>query len=570
MARDIDSEEYASLYGPTEGDRLRLADTDLLLEVEEDRLAHGDETVFGGGKTLRDGMGLKPGFTAEDGALDWVVTNVVVLDPMMGVLKADIGIKDGYIAGVGNAGNPETMADVDRKLTVSANTEVISAEGMIATPGAIDIHVHFNSAQLPRHALASGVTTMLGGGVGPSTVGIITSGAWNLEMMMRAAEAWPVNVGFFGKGNSSRPEVIHEQVEAGAIALKIHEDWGATPGVIDTCLEVADETGVQVAIHTDTLNEAGFVENTFDAIDGRTLHAYHVEGAGGGHAPDIIQLVGKEHMLPSSTNPTMPYTDNTFEEHLDMVMVCHHLDPDIPEDVAFAESRVRAETIAAEDVLHDIGAVSMMATDSQAMGRMGELLARTWQTADKMKRQRGPLPQDEGTGADNHRIRRYIAKYTINPAITAGIDDYVGSLEAGKIADICLWDPAFFGLKPETVIKGGFPAYATMGEANASLMTCEPLKQRPQYGAFGSAKDVTSIQFVSQQAYDAGIEEAYDLSKVVAPIADTRALSTEDFVLNTYSPTVDVDPETFTVEMDGEQVTSDPASELPLSQRYML
>ncbi|MDT3437914.1 urease subunit alpha [Haloarcula sp. 1CSR25-25] len=570
MARDLSADEYASLYGPSEGDRLRLADTELVAEVETDHITHGDETVFGGGKTMRDGMGLKPGFTAEEGALDWVLTNLVILDPVLGIQKADIGIKDGYIAGIGNAGNPETMDDVDEDLIVSANTEVVSAEGMIATPGAIDVHVHFNSAQLPRHAIASGVTTMLGGGVGPSTVGIITSGKWNLEMMMRAAEAWPINVGFYGKGNSSRPDVIHEQVEAGAVALKIHEDWGATAGVIDTCLDVADETGVQVAIHTDTLNEGGFVENTFDAIDGRTLHAYHVEGAGGGHAPDIIELVGKKHMLPSSTNPTMPYTDNTFEEHLDMVMVCHHLNPDVPEDVAFAESRVRAETIAAEDVLHDIGAVSMMATDSQAMGRMGELIARTWQTASKMKIQRGPLPQDDGSGADNHRIKRYLAKYTINPAITAGIDNYVGSLEPGKLADIVLWDPAFFGIKPETVIKGGFPAYAAMGEANGSLMTCEPIEMRPQYGAFGSAPDVTSVQFVSQQAYDDDIGSKYDLSKRVMPISDTRDLTTDDFVLNTYSPTVDVDPETFTVEMDGEQVTSDAASEIPLAQRYIL
>jgi urease subunit alpha len=570
MSRDLDPEEYAGLYGPAEGDRVRLADTSLVAEIEEDRITHGDETVFGGGKTLRDGMGLKAGLTAEEGALDWVLTNLTVLDPVLGILKADIGIKDGYIAGVGNAGNPETMDDVDEDLIVSANTEVISAEGMIATAGGVDVHVHFNSAQLPKHAISAGITTMLGGGVGPSTVGIITSGRRNLEMMMRAAEAWPINVGFYGKGNSSRPAVIEEQVEAGAVALKIHEDWGATPGVIDTCLEVADETGVQVAIHTDTLNESGFVENTFDAIDGRTLHAYHVEGAGGGHAPDIIEIVGKEHVLPSSTNPTMPYTDNTFEEHLDMVMICHHLDKDVPEDVAFAESRVRAETIAAEDVLHDLGAVAMMTTDSQAMGRMGELLARTWQTASKMKDQRGPLPEDEGTGADNHRIKRYLAKYTINPAIAAGIDGYVGSLEPGKMADIVLWEPAFFGLKPEVVIKGGFPAYSSMGEANASLMTCEPTKMRPQFGAFGRASDATSVQFVSRIAYDDGIAEDLGLRKTVLPVADTRSLSTEDFVLNTYSPDVDVDPETFDVEMDGERTTSEAASEVALGQRYLL
>jgi urease subunit alpha len=570
VGRDLDPEEYASLYGPTTGDRVGLADTSLVAEVEEDRITHGDEAVFGGGKTLRDGMGLKPGFTAEEGALDWVLTNLVVLDPVLGVLKADIGIKDGYIAGVGNAGNPETMDSVDEDLVVSANTEVISAEGLIATAGGIDVHVHFNSAQLPKHAISSGLTTMLGGGVGPSTVGIITSGRRNLEMMMRAAEAWPINFGFYGKGNSSRPEVIREQVEAGAVALKIHEDWGATPGVIDTCLSVADETGVQVAIHTDTLNESGFVENTFDAIDGRTLHAYHVEGAGGGHAPDIIEIVGKEHVLPSSTNPTMPYTDNTFEEHLDMVMICHHLDENVPEDVAFAESRVRAETISAEDVLHDTGAVAMMTTDSQAMGRMGELVARTWQTASKMKDQRGRLPADEGTGADNHRIKRYLAKYTINPAIAAGIDEYVGSLEPGKMADVVLWDPAFFGVKPEVVVKGGFPAYSTMGEANASLMTCEPTEMRPQFGAFGRASDATSVQFVSQPAYEAGIADDLGLRKTVLPISDTRSLSTDDFVLNTYSPDVDVDPETFDVEIDGDRATSEPATEVALGQRYLL
>jgi urease subunit alpha len=570
MARDLDPEEYASLYGPTTGDRLRLGDTTLVAEVEDDRVERGDETVFGGGKTLRDGMGLKPGYTAEEGAIDWVVTNVVILDPVLGVLKADIGIKDGYVAGIGNAGNPETMDDVDEGLIVSANTEVISAEGMIATPGAVDVHVHFNSAQLPRNALAAGVTTMLGGGVGPSTVGIITSGARNLELMMRAAEAWPINFGFYGKGNSSRPAVIREQIDAGAIALKIHEDWGATPDVIDTCLTVADETGVQVPIHTDTLNESGFSENTFDAIDGRTVHAYHVEGAGGGHAPDIIELVGKEHMLPSSTNPTLPYTDNTFEEHLDMVMVCHHLNPDVPEDVSFAESRVRAETIAAEDVLQDMGAISMVTTDSMAMGRMGELVSRTWQTASKMKTQRGPLSRDEGGDNDNMRIQRYLAKYTINPAIAAGIDSYVGSLEPGKLADIVLWDPSFFGLKPDVVLKGGFPAYSAMGEANGSLMTCEPIKQRPQFGAFGSAKHATSIQFVSQQAHEADVGDAYDLKKHVLPISDTRSLTAEDFVLNSYCPSVDVDPETFVVTVDGDRVSSEPAETVPLAQRYTL
>ena len=568
--RDLDPDQYASLYGPTEGDRVRLGDTDLIAEVTEDRITRGDESVFGGGKTLRDGMGLKPGYTAEEGALDWVLTNLVVLDPKLGVVKADIGLKDGRIAGVGNAGNPDTMDGVDEELVVSANTEVVSAEGMIATPGGLDIHVHFNSAQLPEHAIASGITTMLGGGVGPSTVGIITSGERNLELMMKAAEEWPVNVGFYGKGSSNEPEVIREQVEGGAVALKIHEDWGAMPAVIDTCLDVADETGVQVAIHTDTLNESGFAEDTFDAIDGRTIHAYHVEGAGGGHAPDIIELVGKSHMLPSSTNPSMPYTENTFDEHLDMVMVCHHLNPDVPEDVAFAESRVRAETIGAEDLLHDMGAISMMTSDSQAMGRIGEVIARTWQTADKMKRERGPLPGTEAGGHDNERILRYLAKYTINPAIAAGIDDHVGSLEAGKLADVVLWDPAFFGVKPSVVIKGGFPAWSAMGEANGSLMPCEPVKQRPQFGAKGRAGNATSVQFVSPQAAENGLEERYDLKKEVVPIADTRDLSVDDFVRNTYCPSVDVDPETFVVEIDGDEARGEPADEVALGQRYIL
>jgi len=568
--RDLSPDEYASLYGPTTGDRVRLADTSLVAEVEEDRITRGDETVFGGGKTLRDGMGLKPGHTAAEGALDWVLTNLTILDPVLGVCKADVGIKDGHIAGVGNAGNPDTMDGVDEDLIVSANTEVISAEGKIATAGGLDIHVHFNSAQLPKHAISSGVTTMLGGGVGPSTVGIITSGKRNLELMMKAAEEWPLNFGFYGKGSSNEPEVIREQVEGGAVALKIHEDWGATPAVIDTCLEVADETGVQVAIHTDTLNESGFAEDTLDAIDGRTLHAYHVEGAGGGHAPDIIEIVGKPHVLPSSTNPTMPYTENTFEEHLDMVMVCHHLNPDVPEDVAFAESRVRTETIAAEDVLHDLGAISMMTTDSQAMGRMGELIPRTWQTASKMKDQRGPLALDAEADNDNERILRYLAKYTINPAIAAGIDEYVGSLEPGKLADVVVWDPAFFGIKPDVVIKGGFPAWSSMGEANGSLMTCEPVEQRPQFGAMGRAGDATSLQFVSPQAHENGLAEAYELQKEVVPVANTRDLSTDDFVRNTYSPSVDVDPETFTVAVDGERLTCDAADEVALGQRYLL
>ncbi len=569
MPKDLPREEYGELYGPTEGDRVRLGDTALVAEVEEDYIARGDEAVFGGGKTLRDGLGLQPGVTSEEGALDWVLTNLVIIDPVVGVVKADIGVKDGEIAGIGKAGNPKTMDGVD--MVVSANTEVISGEGMIATAGGLDIHVHFNSAQLPAQAISTGITTMLGGGVGPSTVGIITSGKRNMEMMLKAAEEWPVNFGFYGKGSSSKPDVVREQVDWGAIALKIHEDWGAMPAAVDQCLEVADETGVQVAIHTDTLNESGFVEDTFETIGDRTLHAYHIEGAGGGHAPDILELVGEPNMLPSSTNPSNPYTVNTFDEHLDMVMVCHHLDPKIPEDVSFAESRIRAETIAAEDVLHDKGAISMMSSDSQAMGRIGEVISRTWQVAHKMKIQRGALPEDEGTGNDNHRIRRYISKYTVNPAITAGIEDYVGSLEPGKLADIVLWKPEFFGVKPEVVMKGGFPAWSNMGEANASLMTCEPTKQRPQYGAFGEAKKATSLTFVSRQAAERGIADEYGLRTPVVPIDDTRSLTKEEFRYNTYSPDdIQVDPETFEVTVDGELVTCEPAEEVPLGQKYIL
>ncbi len=565
---ELPRDEYASLYGPTTGDKVRLGDTSLFAEVEEDLTTYGDEAVFGGGKTLRDGLGLKPGETAAEGALDWVITNVVIVDPVLGVVKADIGIKDGLIAGVGKAGNPDTMDGVDDDMVVSANTEVISAEGMIATAGGIDTHVHFNSAQLPRQAISSGITTMTGGGVGPSTVGIITSGKRNLEMMFRAAEAWPINFGFYGKGSSSEPEVIREQIEWGACGLKIHEDWGAMPGVIDTCLEVADDTGVQVAIHTDTLNETGFVEHTNEAIDGRTLHMYHIEGAGGGHAPDVLEMIAENNAIPSSTNPSNPYTTNTFDEHLDMVMVCHHLNPEVPEDVAFAESRIRAETIAAEDVLHDMGAICIMSSDSQAMGRIGEVISRTWQVADRMKDQRGRLTDADN---DNARVERYVAKYTINPAKVLGIDGYVGSLEAGKMADIALWEPAFFGVKPHTVMKGGFPAWSQMGESNASLMTCEPIEARPQYGAFGSASQATSLLFVSQQGYENGVGEKYGLESEVVPVESTRNLSKDDMVHNSYVPDeIDVDPETFEVTVEGETVSCEPSDEVSLAQRYLL
>jgi len=568
MTRDVDREAYAELYGPTEGDRVRLGDTALFAEVETDYRTHGDEAVFGGGKTLRDGLGMAPGVTQAEGALDWVITNATVIDPVLGIVAGDIGIRNGEIVGVGKAGNPETMDGVD--MVVGPSTDVYPAEGKIATPGGLDIHVHWNSAQLHEHALATGVTTMLGGGYGGGAT-TCTTGPENIKRFLQAAEEWPVNVGFYGKGNASDPAPLREQIRAGACALKLHEDWGSMPDAIDTCLEVAEDEDVQVCMHTDTLNEAGFVENTFAAVDGRTMHLFHIEGAGGGHAPDIMEMVGEPNMLPSSTNPSMPYTDNTFDEHLDMVMVCHHLNPDVPEDVAFAESRVRAETIAAEDVLHDMGAISMMTTDSQAMGRMGELVSRTWQTASKMKRQRGPLDPDAGTDADNHRIKRYVAKYTINPAVAAGIDDYVGTLEPGKLADIVVWDPAFFGVKPAMTFKGGFPVHSEMGEANGSLMTCEPIRQRERAGAKGKAKYGLSLSFVSPAAADAGVGEEYGLDTPVVPVSGTRTPGKGDMLYNDYCPDdIDVDPETFEVRIDGEHVTCEPSSELPLGQRYMI
>jgi len=568
MTREIDREDYAELYGPTVGDQLRLGDTELFLEVEKDLRTPGDEAVFGGGKTLRDGMGQAPGVTNEEGALDWVITNATIVDPKLGIVAADIGVKDGEIAGIGKAGNPDTMDGVD--MVVGPGTDAYPAEGKIVTPGGLDIHVHFNSGQLVEHALAAGITTMLGGGYGGGAT-TCTPGPQNIETFLRAAEEWPVNVGFYGKGNASEPGPLREQLEAGACSLKLHEDWGSSPEVIDTALTVADEEDVQVCIHTDTLNETGFLENTQQAIDGRTIHLFHIEGAGGGHAPDIMAAVGDPNVLPSSTNPSMPYTENTFDEHLDMVMVCHHLNPDVPEDVAFAESRIRAETIAAEDVLHDEGAISMMTTDSQAMGRMAELICRTWQTADKMKQQRGPLPEDEGSGADNHRIKRYVAKYTVNPAISAGIDDYVGTLEPGKLADFVMWDPAFFGIKPDVTFKGGFPVYSEMGEANGSLMTCEPMKQRPRAGAMGSAKTANSLTFVSPAAAEAGVGERYDLDTDVVPVRGARTVGKADMVNNTYCPDdIEIDPETFEVRVDGEVVTCEPSEELGLAQRYML
>ena len=570
MSRELSREAYTDLFGATEGDRLRLGDTNLLAEIEEDHGTYGDEAVFGGGKTMRDGMGMQSGTTQAEGALDWVFSNAVVIDPVMGVQKGDIGVRDGKVAGIGKAGNPDTMDGVDDDLVIGPSTDTAPADGLIATPGAFDIHVHFNSKELFEHALASGVTTMMGGGYGGGAT-TCTPGPENIKRFLEAAEEYPMNVGYYAKGNSSGRDPIVEQIEAGACGLKLHEDWGSTPAVIDTALTVADEEDVQVCIHTDTLNESGFVEDTFEAIDGRTIHTFHIEGAGGGHAPDVLELIGHEHMLPSSTNPSMPYTVNTFDEHLDMVMVCHHLNPDVPEDVAFAESRIRSETIAAEDVLHDMGAISMMTSDSQAMGRMAEVICRTWQTAHKMKAQRGPLPADEGTGADNARIERYVAKYTLNPAKVAGIDQYIGSLEPGKMADIVLWEPEFFGIKPKYVIKGGFPVHSEMGEANGSLMTCEPVMQRSRMGAVGKAKHSLSTTFVSEAAYENDIGDELDLDSRVRPVTGTRDVGKSDMLHNDYAPDdIEIDAQTFEVEVDGEHVTCEPAEELPLAQRYTL
>ncbi len=570
MSRELSRDAYTDLFGATEGDRLRLGDTNLLAEIETDHATYGDEAVFGGGKTMRDGMGMQSGTTQAEGALDWVFSNAVVIDPVLGVQKGDIGVRDGKVAGIGKAGNPDTMDGVDDDLVIGPSTDTAPADGLIATPGALDIHIHFNSKELFDHALASGVTTMFGGGYGGGAT-TCTPGPENIKRFLQAAEEYPMNVGYYGKGNSSGRDPLVEQIEAGACGLKLHEDWGSTPDAVDTALTVADEEDVQVCIHTDTLNESGFVEDTFEAIDGRTIHTFHIEGAGGGHAPDVLELIGHEHMLPSSTNPSMPYTVNTFDEHLDMVMVCHHLNPDVPEDVAFAESRIRSETIAAEDVLHDMGAISMMTSDSQAMGRMAEVICRTWQTAHKMKAQRGPLPADEGTDADNARIQRYIAKYTLNPAKVAGIDDYVGSLEPGKMADIVLWEPEFFGIKPKYVIKGGFPVHSEMGEANGSLMTCEPVKQRSRMGAVGKAKHALSTTFVSEAAYENDIGDELGLASRVRPVRGTRDVGKSDMRHNDYAPEdIDIDAQTFEVEVDGEHVTCEPAEEIPLTQRYTL
>jgi urease subunit alpha len=562
--------EYAQLYGPTTGDGIRLGDTELIAEIEHDHAVPGDECLHGGGKTLRDGLGLVAGYDSADGALDMLISNVVVIDPVVGIVKGDIGIKDGRIVAIGKAGNPAIMDGVHPKLICGAATTVRDGEGMIATPGGIDVHVHFDSAQLVEHAIASGLTTMIGGSLGPITVGIDCGGAWNVARMLQAAEQWPMNFGFLGRGNSSKPKSLLDQIGGGCLGLKIHEDWGAMPAAIDTCLAVADDLDFQVQLHTDTLNESGFLEDTLAAIGDRTIHMYHTEGAGGGHAPDIIAVAGKYNCLPSSTNPTNPYTVNTFDEHLDMIMVCHHLNPSVPEDVAFAESRIRAQTIAAEDVLHDMGAISMLGSDSQGMGRIHEVICRTWQLASKMKQQRGRLPEERTRTGDNERIRRYIAKYTINAARTFGIDAHVGSLEPGKLADIVLWRPAFFGIKPELVVKGGFIAWGAMGDSAASLMTCEPVLLRPQWGAFGAAKQPLSACFVNPAAIAADLAGTLGLAKPLLPSRGTRRLNKSHMLHNDACPDITVNAQTFDVMIDGRVIGCEPAKVVPLAQRYML
>ena len=565
---ELSRRRYGRMFGPTVGDRLRLADTELVVQVEEDLTLAGEEATFGGGKSIREGMAQGTA-TREEGAMDLVITNALVLDHW-GIVKADVGVRDGRISGIGKAGNPDTMDGVT--IEIGASTEIIAGEGKLLTAGGIDSHIHFISPQQATHAIASGITTMIGGGTGPATgtnATTCTPGSWNLRRMLQAVEELPLNFGFLGKGNSSNPEALREQVLAGAAGLKLHEDWGTTPQAIRTCLSVADELDVQVAIHTDTLNESGFVEDTVAAFEGRTIHTYHTEGAGGGHAPDIIRLCGEPNVLPSSTNPTRPYTVNTVDEHLDMLMVCHHLSRSVPEDVSFAESRIRAETIAAEDVLHDVGALSMMSSDSQAMGRVGEVWIRTLQTAHKNRVQRGPLPEDTDRH-DNQRVKRYLAKCTINPAITHGISEYVGSVEVGKVADLVLWEPAFFGVKPELVLKGGFIAHAQMGDPNASIPTPEPVFPRPMFGAFGNTPAATSFTFVSQAAADDSLGESLGLAKRLAPVRNTRSLGKKDLIHNYLLPRIEVDPETYEVRLDGQLVTSEPAAELPLAQRYFL
>ncbi|MCR8659796.1 urease subunit alpha [Paenibacillus endoradicis] len=569
MSLRLTRKEYADMFGPTVGDAIRLADTDLFIEIEKDYTQYGDECKFGGGKSIRDGMGQHPSATRADGVMDVVITNVVILD-YTGIYKADIGIRDGIIACIGKSGNPYIMDGVD--MIIGATTEIFAGEGMIVTAGAIDTHVHFINPLQVETALTSGITTLIGGGTGPaegSKATTCTPGEWSIHRMLEATEDLPINIGLLGKGSTSSEGALVEQVMAGAIGFKIHEDWGATASVIDMSLRVADEYDVQVAIHADSLNEFGFVEDTVKAIDGRVIHTFHTEGAGGGHAPDMITMASLPNILPASTNPTKPYTINTVEEHLDMLMVCHHLSPMVPEDVAFADSRIRKETIAAEDILHDLGVFSMMSSDSQAMGRIGEVILRTWQTADKMKKQLGKMEGDNGIG-DNNRAKRYVAKYTINPAIAHGIGSYVGSIEVGKVADLVLWHPAFFGVKPEVIMKSGFVVYSVMGDANAAIPTPQPVLFRPMYAALGKAKYASSITFVSKAAYEAGIKEKLGLQKQVLPVFGIRDLTKKDLKLNGETPKIEVDPQTFEVKVDGQLITCEPVDAVPMAQRYFL
>lgn len=572
MSFFIDRRRYADMYGPTTGDKVRLGDTELIIEVEKDFTIYGEENKFGGGKTIRDGMGQSSTRNRDESVLDFVITGALIIDHW-GIVKADIGIKNGKIAGIGKAGNPDIQDGIDENMVIGASTEVHGGAGYIVTAGGIDTHIHFICPQLIEHALFSGITTMLGGGTGPAdgtSATTVTPGAWNLQKMLEASDAFPMNLGFLGKGNCATTAPLKEQIEAGAIGLKIHEDWGSTPAVIDASLKVADEMDVQVAIHTDTLNEAGFLEDTINAINGRTIHTYHTEGAGGGHAPDIIKAAQYENILPSSTNPTRPFTVNTIDEHLDMLMVCHHLDPSVPEDVSFADSRIRPETIAAEDILHDLGVFSMMSSDSQAMGRVGEVITRTWQTADKMKKQRGFLPEDESNANDNFRVKRYVAKYTINPAVTHGLAEHVGSLEKGKVADLVIWKPAMFGAKPEMIMKGGMIVASRMGDPNASIPTPQPVLYRYMFGAFGKALYNTSVTFVSQASLDNGTVQSYKLQKQVLAVKNCRGISKKDMIHNDQTPEIDVNPETYEVRVDGVKIACEPLKEVALAQRYFL
>ncbi len=569
MTLNIPRRRYVDLFGPSVGDKVRLADTDLIIEIEKDLLRYGDEVVFGGGKSARDGMGQATGVTREN-SLDLVITNAIVMDPILGIIKADIGIKDGHIVGIGNAGNPNVMDGID--MIVSSNTEVIAGEHTICTPGTIDSHIHFISPQQAIHAICNGTTTMIGGGTGPAdgtNATTCTPGEWNIHRMIEAIEEFPLNFGFLAKGNDSQEPALLEQIKAGACGLKLHEDWGTTPATIDSALRVAEKTDTQVAIHTDTLNECGYVDDTIAAIAGRTIHTYHTEGAGGGHAPDIMKVAGEKNILPSSTNPTRPFTTNTLAEHLDMMMVCHHLNPSVPEDVSFAESRIRGETIAAEDVLHDIGALSMMSSDSQAMGRVGEVTTRNWQTADKMKKMTGPLPNEMGNN-DNLRVKRYLAKITINPAITHGISSYVGSLEPGKMADIIVWSPQFFGIKPKHIIKGGMIAYSLMGDPNASIPTTEPIYYRPMFGALGATKHSTSLTFTSKLAIEDNLASKLHTKKKLVPVKNCRSIGKKDMVHNDLTPSIEINPETYEVKVDGKIATVDPAEKLSLARLYSL